>query len=679
MSFIKRNVEMNKYINTYSYYLSLSLRLFRIAYQMLSLKRILIANCIIVLFPISLISQSGDINKPNGKMNKKEIKDENKKSGKSEEVKEQINDYIEAGDKYFEKGPLSYNKALKAYENAKKLAPKNAEVNYKIAGIHWNKKRFEKALKYYKNAYKYDSTINPDIHKDLGLAYHRNGKLELAEKHLNDHISKYRKKIKSSLRDSLKETYRILKATRIAKKNRKKEVKVFVDNISKRLNSPYPDYDPFLSADGDKVYFTSRRKNTRSGNRADIDGFYYEDVFVSKRDSNGVWEEAKPLPKKINKRTNDAIVHLSLDGQIMLLYRDDDNGDLFMSKKQGHEWQRAKELDNINTKDHQESSATLSHDHKTLYFVSDRKGGQGGKDLYMSTRKENEEWSEPLNMGAKVNSPFNEARPFIHPDGKTLYFSSKGHGTMGGYDIFKTKKKENGNWSEPKNLGYPINSVLDDISFITSPSGKRGYYSTVPTKEGQGKKDIFLVKFLEVKKPGVINTENKLLAYRNQPVAEKVIESKVERKEANLTVLKGVIKDAETNKPLKAEIKIVDNKKNKVINKIESNSKTGEYLIPLPTGKKEGNYGISVKAPGYMFQSENIQTVASTRYNIVKKDIELKKMSKGNKVVLNNIFFDFDKSKLRDESIAELNRLVEMMKNRTDLKIEIQGHTDNQG
>jgi len=262
----------------------------------------------------------------------------------------------------------------------------------------------------------------------------------------------------------------------------------------------------------------------------------------------------------------------------------------------------------------------------------------------------------------------------MHPDGKTLYFSSKGHRNMGGYDIFKSVN-ENGKWSEPENIGYPINTPDDDVFFTMAASGIRGYYSSERIG-GVGGQDIYVITFLGAEKPVIFNTEDELLAITSQPIKAANIESAVEIKTSQVTLLKGNVKDEQTLTPLYAVLELYDNELNQKIASFETNSATGRFLVSLPSGK---NYGLSVKAEGYLFHSENFNISSSQGYQEIEKDILMKKIEVGRSIVLNNIFFDFNKATLRPESASELDRLTELLKEMPKLKIEISGHTDNIG
>jgi len=244
---------------------------------------------------------------------------------------------------------------------------------------------------------------------------------------------------------------------------------------------------------------------------------------------------------------------------------------------------------------------------------------------------------------------------------------------MGGFDVFKTVY-ENGKWSEPQNLGYPINTADDDVFFSITASGLHAFMSSARAG-GYGEQDIYLITFL-TEKPVVTNSEDNLIAWRTEPVSETVIEQTVSVNNASLTLLKGRILDDDTKKPIEAQIILTDNTKNEELATFTSNSATGKYLVSLPSGK---NYGIAVKADGYLFHSENFDIPNAAAYQEIEKDIYLKKVEVGKEIVLKNIFFDFNKATLRPESKAELENLTQLMRENPTLKIEISGHTDNVG
>lgn len=419
----------------------------------------------------------------------------------------------------------------------------------------------------------------------------------------------------------------------------------------KELNSAFSDYSPVITADGSQLFFTSRRPLTDKEKARNKEG--REMIYVSDYDDvDNEWIEPVLLGKEINivGRQN-SVIAISNDGQRLLKYQDDQygNGDIYESYLKGMKWSDPLSLGaEINSVFH-ESSASIAPDGRTIYFVSNRKGGQGGRDIWMTKRNDRGEWSAPENLGLIVNTPQDEEAVFIHPDGKTLYFSSKGHQSMGGYDIYRTTLV-NGNWTVPQNLGEPLNTPGNDLFFVLTANGRRGYLAS---DRNGGVLNIYEVNFIPLeRKDGTKTVEPKL------------------------TVLKGVITDKLTGLPLEATIEVVDNVKNEVIATFNSNSSTGKYLVSLPSGK---NYGVTVQSDGYLFESFSFDLPDTAAYIEVVRDVQLNKLKAGTKVILKNIFFDFDKATLRNESVAELTRLVRIMNEYPNLKIEIGGHTDGKG
>ncbi|NTW33548.1 MAG: OmpA family protein, partial [Bacteroidetes bacterium] len=373
----------------------------------------------------------------------------------------------------------------------------------------------------------------------------------------------------------------------------------------------------------------------------------------------GKWDAPKNIGPPVNTETHDAAAGLSTDGQRLFVYKGDINGgDLFESKLNGSDWTEPVSLGKeINTKYH-ESSACLSGDQKTLYFVSDREDlSYGGRDIFLSHLDKEGKWGPPENLGLVINTKYDEDGIFMHADDRTLFFSSKGHETMGGYDIFWSKYNDSTNiWSKPVNIGYPVNSPDDDVFFVLSANGKHGYYASVKNN-GYGEKDIYMISFLGREKfiPDSVN-----YTINVNP----------------LTLFKGRVLDAKTLLPVKASVEIVDNMKARTISILQSNSVTGKFLVTLPSGR---NYGIFVSAPGYLFHSENFDIPVMKEYQEVVKDIYLDKIEAGKKIVLKNIFYDFDKATLRLESTYELKKLAALMNEYPTIKIEIASHTDSVG
>jgi len=400
---------------------------------------------------------------------------------------------------------------------------------------------------------------------------------------------------------------------------------------------------------------------------------------MSKKDINGYWTKAVAI-EGVNTKEHDATAGLSNDGKILFVYKATSNngGGIYASVQKRGDWSKPRELNkNVNGKESWDTGASLSYDKKELYFVSNKEGGYGKRDIWMCRWDEKkEDWGKALNIGANINTEYEEIGVYMHPDGKSMYFSSTGHDGMGGYDIYVSKKQKDGTWGKPTNLGYPVNSPDNDVHFVMSASGKHGYYSSY-REDGLGEKDIYMLTFLGAPKEPLFSTEDNLLASKINPIEEQMVQAKVELSIANnLTILKGVVLDFETKKPVEALLELVDNKAQKKITDVESDGKSGEFLISLPAGK---NYGISVNANGYLFHSENFDIPESAGFSQFEKTIYLKKIKIGESIVLRNIFFDVNKSTLKASSVLELAKLADLLNKNKSLRVEISGHTDTNG
>lgn len=574
---------------------------------------------------------------------------------------------LKAGDEWYLSDPARYEQALPHYLEAQKFNPDNAQLNLKIGDAYLHSGAKPRALSYLQKAYQLNPDVDPRIHYLLGRGLHLNTKwAEAITEYKAAQSATTGKNAPVSLNDVRKKITECENGQKLAQH----PSRVFIDNAGPSINSPYADYGPVISADESVILFTSRRDNSTGGQKDPETGGYFEDVYQSTH-SGDKWNAARDLGQPVNTDGHDATVGLSPDGQRMMVYVEDGGGDLQEANLRGTEWRKPQKLGSrINTKYH-ESSAAYTPDGRSLYFVSDKEGGLGSRDIY---RIELEGRGAAQNLGAVVNTPYGEEGVFLHPDGKTMYFSSEGHNSMGGYDIFKSVF-ENGKWSTPENLGWPINTPDDDVFFVISASGRHGYYSSV-REDGLGSKDIYLITFLGPEKPPVLSQEDQLLASRAQPVKETSLAPPVPIATAQVTILKGVVTDEATKQPLEATIDVVDNTRNETIASFQANAQSGRYLVSLPSGV---NYGIVVRQEGYLFHSENFDLPAGAAYSEVVKDIALKKLDVGVKVVLNNIFFDFDKATLRKESTGELERLQKLLTETPALRLEISGHTDNVG
>lgn len=577
------------------------------------------------------------------------------------------NDYRHAGDIYFKQAnPF----LLKAQE----FNPNNAELNYMLGFIAFNlNPQSADAIKYLEKAY----SLNPQIPEDgvylLGWANQIALKWDDAIKYYEALMTRYAVKAKDNAVPMADLTKKIqeCKTGKLLVANPQR---IFVENLGPEINTNYPEYSAFITADESMIAFTACRNTTTGGKSDGENGGYFEDLYISNRKSRK-WAQAQNFGPIVNSEDHDATAGLSSDGTILFVYKfkEKDGGDIYVSYLNGNTWTKPEHLNkNINSKAH-ESSVSLSYDGKRLYFVSDREGGLGDRDIYYSDKDAKGEWGPAVNAGPTLNTKYAEEGVFIHPDGKTIYFSSKGHNTMGGYDIFKSVF-ENGKWSEPENLGYPINGPDDDVFFVINGSGHHGYFASAK-QGGYGDKDIYKITFLGPEKAPLLMNEDNLLASVAAPVSEFKAD-KIVSNGPKMTILKGVVTDEQSKQPLEASIELIDNGKNEVIAVFKSNSTTGKYLVSLPSGK---NYGIAVKKEGYLFHSENFDLPETANFQEVEKNIELKKIDIGKTITLRNIFFDFDKATIRPESANELDRLIKLLSENPTIKIELGSHTDNKG
>ncbi len=321
--------------------------------------------------------------------------------------------------------------------------------------------------------------------------------------------------------------------------------------------------------------------------------------------------------------------------------------DLFASRKQGEGWSPPQNLGNTVNSNKWETQPSFSSDGRTLYFIQGKGRGRKKKqDIYKTMLQKDGSWLEPQKLSSTINTPGKEASVFIHPDDETLYFSSNGHPGMGGLDIYMSRKKDNGEWGEPVNLGYPINTKNDENSLLVSPDGKKAYFGT-NREGGHGKLDLYSFQ-----------------------LPKKVRPQKV-------SYLKGTVTDAETGEPVGANFELIDRKTGEEIVNSWANPGNGEYVVALPPDR---NYVLNASKRGYVFLSDSFELRSSgDDVEPVHKDVQMERIEPGKTVELKNVFFDTDKYELKPESRAELMKLYKFLKNNANLKIELAGHTDSVG
>ncbi|WP_460640023.1 OmpA family protein [Larkinella harenae] len=381
-----------------------------------------------------------------------------------------------------------------------------------------------------------------------------------------------------------------------------------------------------------------------------------EDLMVSTHKGE-TWSPPESISSRINTMNNEGTPSLSADGRTLVFTACQGRTgygscDLYISHKTGHTWSEPQNIGpTINTQSW-ESQPALSADGRRLYFVSDRKGGVGRRDIWCSELGDDGEWKTPYNL-KNINTPFDEASPFIHANGLSLFFASEGHMGMGGYDLFVADSTASG-WSNPQNLGYPINTSDDQAALFVSANGARAYYSQEQSaSDGKQRSKLYVFDLPE-------------------PLRQKV---------RPVSYLKGMVSDARTKKPLKATIELIDLATSQLVTRVQSDSQTGQYTAILPTG---GEYALYVVGPGYLFKSLSFDFTQKHEGEGLALSVPLEpiKPSDGgtaSKETLNNIFFETGRYDLAEKSRTELDRLVKFLEVNESVKIEVSGHTDNQG
>jgi outer membrane protein OmpA-like peptidoglycan-associated protein len=546
----------------------------------------------------------------------------------------------------------NYGDALKAYLELYRSDSNNVMVSYHIGscflktGDEYTKAAYYlgRAIKINELAKKKTSSLPKAAYRMMGEACHLNSDFDAAIAN----YEKYKKELGSDITaETAKEVNRKIEMCNHAKELIADPVQVQIVNLGKNLNSPHADYAPRLSADQCTMIFTSCRAENTGGNTYD-GGKYFEDIYIATRkDKDSPWNKAVNLGWPVNTVDNEGVVAISPDGQEILLYKDDlGDGNIYSSKLEGDKWTVPVKLNsNINSK-YWEPCAFISSDGNAIYFVSDRPGGYGGTDIYKSVKDGKGEWGPAVNLGPAINTVYDEYSPFIHPDGVTLYFSSKGHNSMGGYDVFysRTMNADDKTWLAPTNIGFPVNGPGDEAFYMVSPDKQRAYYTSY-REGGYGEKDNYMIIF-----PAVPDSPP-------------------------ISLLQGTVLDFSQQAPPNAVITVIDNETGEIAGVYHPNTRSGKYLLMLTPG----NHNIIVQADGSLFYSDHYYVSEKDNYKENSKDIKLEPIGAGSKVVLNNVYFDFDQSRLRTSSKVELNSVIKFLKLNPGIKVEVSGFADSKG
>jgi outer membrane protein OmpA-like peptidoglycan-associated protein len=516
------------------------------------------------------------------------------------------------------------------------IDPNYEEAFISMAGMYGELKIYPKAVETYEKAKAIDSIFFLDYNLPYSMDLAGMGEFEKALQAVNVFLA-----IPNLTETSRKageyrqNTYRF--ALDYAAAHPLSGYKFELHNLGDSINTDVFEYYPSVSLDGDTLFFTRRVNNTN------------EDLYYSHRLPDGTWSKAHGLPGEINTNENEAAQTVSIDGQLMVLDICNSAGgfggcDLYISYRTPDGWSTPENLgDSINT-EFREAGPSISPDKKDLYFSSNRPGGYGGLDLYVSHHLPNGHWSAAENMGPVLNTIGDESTPFIHVDNQTLYFNSNGHPGYGNGDLFVSRRQPDGSWGKPENLGYPINTIDDEGSLVIASDGKTAYYSS-DRADGKGGYDIYTFVMREDIRP------------------------------AQTRWVKGRVFDRKTGKGLPSGVLLTDLATGLVISRLQTDE-TGNYIITLPKGK---NYAFNVNRRGYLFYSENFALSKEEGDTAFHMDIPLQPIEANAAIVLRNIFFDPNKFELRPESEAELKQVVQLLKDNPGVHIQISGHTDNSG
>jgi len=545
---------------------------------------------------------------------------------------------------YYE-GIKNYNmqdlaKAETNFLEAISIDPGFLEALQLLATVYEEQKAYIKAIDYYQKIVDLDPKFYPNNFYFLANLQKRSGLYEEAV--VNFELFKQQKNVNVALQEYCEEHIAMAKFAISLKNN---PVDFDPQNLGPAINTEHDEYSMTLTADEEVLYFTKRRPRDQYTSTS---GTHEEDFYIS-HFMNGKWSRAIPLGHPINTHGNEGAACISPDGMSFIYTacnRDDGFGscDLYISKKENGAWQAPENMGSTVNSAHWDTQPSISPDGKTLYFVSNRENSNA--DIFVTVMNESGVWGVPENIGKPINTPKRENSPFIHPDGKTLYFMSDGHPGMGGMDIYMSKKQVDGHWSEPVNIGYPINTHNDEGFFIVSASGKTGYYVS-DQLDGFGRFDIYS------------------------------FELPVELRPEPVYYLKGTITDMETGSPIKAEFELFNIQTEELVVKSVSDGADGSFLVCLPT---DAPYALNVNKKGYLFYSEHFEfNKEEIQKESFRKDIKLQPIKTGSIVVMRNIFFDFDSDKLKDESVIESQKLIQLLRDNPTMHIEIRGHTDNVG
>jgi outer membrane protein OmpA-like peptidoglycan-associated protein/tetratricopeptide (TPR) repeat protein len=552
---------------------------------------------------------------------------------------------LKTANKYFDQE--NYRASIPFYEQVLAKEPNNALALFR-AGIAYMSFDKEKASDYIYKAQKLKPKVAKDVEYWLGRVDHLNYNFDEAIQHFQAYNTTLKQK------DSRKKDLaQLIQHSKNAKVQFNSPKDIFVKNLGPTINTQYSEHSPVISNDDKLLLFTSRGENvtgagsTTSKDKGNVasDGEYYEDIFEAKRIDDDEWEKPRSLSGALNGKGHDASIQVFDNDTKMLMYRQDENGDIFYSERSGGDWTQPKKLNgNINSKAY-ESDAYITPDGKTIYFSTGKYSEDGTLDIYYSTRQPGGDWGPAKSIGNAINTQYDDDSPYLSRDGKTLYFSSRGHNTMGGYDIFKSEWDSVGNkWGRPENMGYPINTPDDDTYYRLSPDGSYAYLSSYRIG-GYGEKDIYTINYIK----------------------NAIIRGKVFSKRDSSTVIPGVELVFSGTQADKTALSYRD------VTKPE----TGDYSVNVLSGR---TYQVAVSKDGKNIETQEFAVPISTNDStVVEKNFYVDYIDTTSMLAsqFKKIYFDTDKYNLRPESIRELNNISNILKANPGINISIEGHCDS--
>ncbi|MBN1599397.1 MAG: PD40 domain-containing protein [Bacteroidales bacterium] len=546
--------------------------------------------------------------------------------------------------KYYEEGLRYYNQnnysiAVSFLTDAIKADENFQNAYLVLAEVYWESGNYELAVKYYEEGLKIDPFF-------YSKGYYNKARLEIKIARYTDALASFKQYLKLEPDD---EKYkglaeRGIKQAQFAIHAVENPVDFVPLNLGPNINSVKNEYWPSLSADGNMLVITRQVDSYSITSNKNVQ----EDFYFSLRGAEG-WGPVKNVGYPLNTPDNEGAQSISANGQLMVYTVCNRKGvigrcDLFYSEHKGDEWTIPKNIGGSINSTAKETQPSLSADGRTIYFSSDRPGGKGGLDIWMSSMDDNDKWKNPVNLGDTINTPGDEQSPFIHHDNNTLYFASDYHPGMGGFDLFISRKDTSEKWMIPENIGYPINTNLDEMGLIVNAKGNIAYYS--------GRNDGNGLDIYQFELPAEVRPQE-------------------------VSYMKGRVFDDDTRERLYAEFELYDLKDGSLIGKSYSDERTGEFLLCIPTNN---NYMLNVSKKGYLFYSDHfsLQGVFHLEKPFLK-DVPLKRIESGKTMVLKNIFYKTDSYALRSESKYELDKVIKFLNANPSILVEISGYTDNVG